>query len=139
MKDDGISGATARKFTGEKWEDCFDVQAILVPDVNKLTLTFRFRQDRILSLSVERVEDPKAPGKPFQIVARELSKDAQGVVQKEEEPSWYKVKVEEHRMWGLADALGKMKNKIAQSNVSSIALSLPLYIINGSDRRGSPH
>ena len=105
----GIPGATAKKVVGAEWKKCFDDHAILVPDVNNLTLTFRFRGQILLTLLVAKVKDNDRPDKPFIIYGHELNQDAPP----SKDVNTYMVKVEEGAMFGLVDALGKMKNKIA--------------------------
>lgn len=126
-KENGILGATAKKLVGAEWKKCFDDHAILVPDVNNLTLTFRFRGKILLTLLVAAVDD-----KPFIIHGHELNEDAPPSM----EVNTYKVKVEEGAMFGLVDALGKMKNKIAANkkegkiNCSTIWIDLIIVLVH---------
>lgn len=131
-KENGIPGATAKKVVGAEWEKCFNQHAILVPDVNNLTLTFRHGEKILLTLLVAKVQDNDRLDKPFIIYGHELNEDAPPSTK----VNTYKVKVEEGSMFGLVDALGKMKNKIAANkkegkiNCSTIWIDLIIVLVH---------
>ncbi len=109
---DGIPGATVMKLVENEWKLCFDEKARVIIDENLLTLTFRFRHERLLVLRVGQVPTKqKGPDKPLLIHATECYEVAPQEVGTKD-AACYRVKVHKDHMYELSEGLLKIKGKI---------------------------
>lgn len=109
---DGIPGATVMKLAENEWKRCFDEKARLIIDENLLTLTFRFRHERLLVLRVGQVPtEQEGPDKALLIHATECYEVAPQEVGTKD-AACYRVKVQKDHMYELREGLLKIKGEI---------------------------